>query len=480
LSLSAQPAAPDAKTVIAAASKAMGADNLSSITYSGAAVDVNFLQTRNIDGPWPTRPITDYTRAIDFTQPSSRATGATNNPGIQGGPGVPGVYNQLITPANSAWAQQLEIYLTPWGFLKGAAANNATVHEQKVDTKTYQVVSWSPPQKAPSGAAYRVNGYIDDQNMVERVETWLEHPTLGDMHIESVFRDYKDFAGVEVPALITQKRAEWPVFEAQISRAIPNPPNIEGLVTPPPPPQGQGKQDGKGAAPTPGATPPPGATPAVQSEKLADGVYRITGSYVSMAVEFKNYVLVLEGGESEARGLAVIDETKRLFPNKPVRYVFNSHPHSDHTAGLAPFVAAGATIITQENNKKYLEAALGAPRTLLGDTLAKSNKKPKIETVAEKRVLKDSTRTVEFYHITKMNHSDGMLIAYLPKEKVLFQADFTLPAPGQPANEFVVALAANLDRLNLWDFDRYTPVHAPNPDVPWTKADLRKAVGKAD
>jgi glyoxylase-like metal-dependent hydrolase (beta-lactamase superfamily II) len=473
ISLFAQPA-PDAETVIAAASKALGADNLSAITFSGSAVDVNFLQTRNIDGPWPTRPITDYTRIIDFTQPASRATGVTNNPGIQGGPGVPGVYNQLITPATPAWAQQLEIYLTPWGFLKGAAANHATVHEQKVGGKTYQVVSWAPAQKAPSGAAYRINGYIDDHNILERVETWLDHPTLGDMHIEALFRDYKDFAGVKVPAMITQKRAEWPVFEAQISRATPNPPNIAALVTPPPPPQGTGKQDGKSAAP------PPPAAPVVQSEKLADGVYRITGGYVSMAVEFKNFVLVLEGGQSEARGLAVIAETKRLFPNKPIRYVYNSHPHSDHTAGLAPFVAEGATIITQQNNKKYLEAALGAPRTLVGDTLAKANKKPKIETVAEKRVIKDSRRTVEFYHITNMTHSDGMLIAYLPKEKVLFQADFTLPAPGQPANEFVVALAANLDRLNLWDFDRYVPVHAPNPDVPWTKADLRKAVGKAN
>jgi glyoxylase-like metal-dependent hydrolase (beta-lactamase superfamily II) len=302
------------------------------------------------------------------------------------------------------------------------------------------------------------------------------------MHIEAGFRDYKDFAGVKVPALITQKRAEWPFFEVEISRATPNPPNIDALVTPPPPAQGEGKEDGKAAAgvsaaPQPPALPPQ-APPLLQSEKLADGVYRITGGYVSMAVEFKGYILVLEGAQSEARGLAIIAETKRLFPNKRIRYVFNSHPHSDHTAGLAPFVAEGATIITQQNNRKYLEAALGAPRTLVGDTLAKSSKKPKIETVDEKRVLKDSTRTVEFYHITNMTHSDGMLVAYLPKEKVLFQADFTLPAAGQPANEFVVALVANLDRLNLWGFDRYVPVHAPNPDVPWTKADLRKAVGK--
>jgi glyoxylase-like metal-dependent hydrolase (beta-lactamase superfamily II) len=411
------------------------------------------------------RSITEYTRTIDFTQLSSRASGVTNRPVIQGGPAVPGTFNQVITPANAAWAQQLELYLTPWGFLKGAAANHATVEEQKAGTKVYRVVTWMPPQKAPSGESYVVKGYINPQNMVERVETWLEHPTLGDMHIEADFRDYKDFGGVKVPAMITQKRAEWPFFEVEISRVTPNPA------------QGESKEDGKADAAPPAApvTPVPAKA---DSEKLAGGVYRITGGYVSLAIEFKNYVLVLEGGQSEARGLAVIAETKRLFPNKPIRYVLNTHPHSDHTAGLAPFVAEGVIIITQEKNEKYLEAALSTPRTLLGDTLANAAKKLKIETVAEKRVLKDSTRTVEFYHVKNLAHSDGMLIAYLPKEKILFSADFALPAPGQPASESLLTLAGNFDRLALWDFDRFIPVHAPNPDVPWTRADVRKAVVK--
>jgi hypothetical protein len=65
----------------------------------------------------------------------------------------------------------------------------------------------------------------------------------------------------------------------------------------------------------PVARPPAG--PAA-SEKLADGVYRITGGYVSLAVEFADHVVVLEGGQSEARGLAVIAETKRLFPSKRI------------------------------------------------------------------------------------------------------------------------------------------------------------------
>ena len=77
----------------------------------------------------------------------------------------------------------------------------------------------------------------------------------------------------------------------------------------------------------------------------------------------KDHVVVLEGGQNEARGLAVIAETKRVLPNKPIKYVVNTHAHFDHASGLAPFVAEGITILTQANNKSFLENALGAQRT---------------------------------------------------------------------------------------------------------------------
>ncbi len=86
-------------------------------------------------------------------------------------------------------------------------------------------------------------------------------------------------------------------------------------------------------------------------------------------------------------------------------------------------------------------------------------------------VLQDETRTVELHHVKDLEHSDAMLIAYLPKEKILFTADFNIPAPGQPVSPSIATLIANIERLRL-DFDRYVTVHAPNPDRPLTKADL--------
>jgi flavorubredoxin len=184
--------------------------------------------------------------------------------------------------------------------------------------------------------------------------------------------------------------------------------------------------------------------------------------------------MMLEAGQSEARALAYIAETKKLIPNKPIRYVMNTHPHSDHTGGLPVLVAEGATIITQKNNQGFLEKALNTPRTLLNDTLAKNPKKAKIEAVVEKKVYSDGTRTVEMYHVAPVPHSNGLMIAYIAKEKILFQGDFTV-TPGQPANDHVKALVPILEKLNL-DFDRYINVHTSA--APQTKADVWKAYGK--
>jgi glyoxylase-like metal-dependent hydrolase (beta-lactamase superfamily II) len=473
--------AQDAKTVIANAQKALG--GVKSITYSGTAKDVNFQQcgansTDMIckDTHNPMRPINNYVRVIDLTAPASRHTGATNNIGAGGSTTLtPGTFFAQVTPqqadVSQPWANSLEFYITPWGFLKGAAENNATVSRKKVDGKNYNVLSWSPKVKAPSGKNYVINGYVDEQNMVDRVETWLGENIMGDMHILATYSGWKDFGAAMAPSKIVQTRGGWPFFEVTVSAAKANPSDIATLARAPAPAGGRGGAGGGGG----GGAAAPAMT--VTTEKLGDGLYRLTtgaGSYDSVVVEFKDYVMMLEAGQSEARALAYVAEIKKLFPNKPIRYVFNTHPHADHTGGLPVLVADGATIITQKNNAEFLDRALNTPRTLMSDTLSNNPKKAKIEAVEEKKVYSDGTRTVEIYHVAPVPHSNGLMIAYIPKEKVLFQGDFSIN-PGEPANDHVKALAPVLKRLNL-DFERYINVHTSA--APQTKADFWNAVGK--
>src|SRR5689334_12165952 len=184
--------AQDAKAVIANASKAMGADNLTSITFYGSGANFNLGQNNNANMPWPRTNINDYSRSIDFANSLSRATWQTYAVAVTGGAAALAPGQQNITAQNTAWAQQLDIWTTPWGFLKGAAANNATVKSQTVGGQRYQVLTWMTTQKSPGGPAYRVVGYISPRGLVDRVETWLGDPIFGDMLVEQIYTEYRD------------------------------------------------------------------------------------------------------------------------------------------------------------------------------------------------------------------------------------------------------------------------------------------------
>lgn len=487
VSLSGVALAQDARTVIANAQAALG--NVSSITYSGSARDVQFQQCGANAAALicygthdPMRPITNYVRVIDLNAPTTRHTGATMNLGAGGSTTItPGTFFQQVTQqqatnAATPWGQSVDLYLTPWGFLKGAAANNATAARRTVDGKSYTVVSWSPAVKAPSGASYRVNGYVNSDNLVERVETWLGENLMGDMHIVAEYSGYRSFGGAIVPTKIVQTRGGWPFFQVDVTNATGNPQNLAALAPQPAPPAG---------APPGGGGPPGGAPPALTltKEQLAPWLWRYTTgaqSYDSIIAEFDDYIMMLEAGQSQVRAQLYIDEIKRQFPGKPIRYVWNSHPHGDHTPGIPAVVAEGATVIAQANAVEFFDRALNTPRTLLDDTLARNPRRVRIDSVEAKRVYTDGTHTVEFYHIFPAPHSNALTIAYFPQEKILFQGDFSVnPAQGggmQPANDHVRALVPALAKLGI-DYERYINVHASA--APQTKADVAAAMNAA-
>ena len=505
-------AAQNASPIIAAASKAMGADNVNSITYSGSARNGAFGQSKSIGDPMGSVNVTQismYTRTVTFgaapapTALVSRATGVTQPPTVPGTPPpMPGAFNQNITAmqAETNWTQALNIWTTPWGFLKAAAANNATVRQQGGQ----QVVSFSPPKMtSPSGQMYTVTGYINNQNLVTKVETRVDHAVVGDLLVEFEYSNYQNMNGVQVPTRIVQRQAGMPTFDAAIAAATANPPNLTELLTPPPPPARGGGAPGAApggapaGAPAPGqggrgaATPPAGGAqaggppaggggqPAAAApvEKLGDGVFKIGGNYVSLAVDMGDHILVVESGQNDQRGTAVMAAAKQAIPGKPIRFVVNSHPHFDHASGLAAAVAEGSTILTHRNNEEVLERLLAGPRTLIGDSLSKvTNRRTNVVTgIGDREIRRGMNGKIVELHRVPNEHSDGMLVVYLPAEKTLWTADMTVvnPNPGQLG--VVKALVQTVNQLKL-DFNSFIPAHPPNPDRPLTRADVMSAV----
>jgi glyoxylase-like metal-dependent hydrolase (beta-lactamase superfamily II) len=475
-----------ASSVVGAASKAMGVDNLKSITYSGTARNGAFGQSKSIGepmGPVNLTQITQYTRTISFEQAAdpaalvSRATGPTQPPTVPGVPApTPGVFNQNITgtQAGGTWAQALNIWTTPWGFVKGAAANNATVRQQGGQ----QIVSFSPASiKSPSGQSYTVTGYINSQNLVTKVETRVDHAVAGDLLVEFDYSNYQNMNGVQVPSRIVQRQAGMQTFDAAITSATPNPPNVAELLTAPPP-AGATAPGGRGAAGAPPAATPPATSGPPPVERIGEGVFKIGGNYASLAIDMGDHILVVESGQNDARGTAVMSAAKQAIPNKPIRFVVNSHAHFDHAGGLGAAAAEGAMILTHRNNEQVLEQLLSGPRTLIGDSLSKvsTRRTNLVQGVGDRDVRKGTNGRVVELHRIPTEHSDGLLAVYLPAEKAVWTADITVVNP-TPAQLGVLRSAVEaLNRLKL-DYNAWIPTHPPNPDRPLTKADVQAAAG---
>ena len=462
--------AQDAKVAIGNASKAMGVDKLKTVQYSATGLDFAMGQAPNPSSPWPKFIEKSYTRFINFETPASRVDRVRQqgeNP-PHGGGQQPIVGDQaqsqtIVVGADTPWVQQLEIWMMPHGFLRAAALRNATVDEAAdPNGRKHHVIKFVGDNRAA------VVGYLNEQNLVERVQTSIDHPVLGDMRFEAVYNDYKDVDGVQFPMHIVQRQGDYPIFDLKVADVKINPAvNIQ-------------LAQGRGGAPPAAATP---AIPPAQSEKLGDGVYLITGGYAVIAVDFKDYIALVECGQSEPRALAVIAEAKRLIPNKPIKYVINTHSHFDHSSGLRTFVAEGSTIITHQINKAYLEKVLSLPHTLSPDRAQGAGKKPNVEGMGEKKVLTDGTHVLELYHLQNFGHHDGMIVAYLPKEKVLLEADAynpqaTTATPLNPPSPYTLSLVENVQRLKI-EIQRIVPVHYPADNRVVTMTELLKWVGKS-
>ncbi len=438
----------DAKAVVIAAAKAMGAENLRTIQFTGSGSNAGIGQNISPSRAWPMVRVKSYIREIDLEALASnvRAVRIQNNTDV--------TQTQVIS-ANAPWSQQFDIWVMPHAFLKGAMANPVTLRTERIGDLKYTVIAFIVQNR------YRVEGYINDQNMVERVRTWIDNNVMGDMMVEGVYADYKDFGGVKFPTFLTVKQGGFPTLILNLNDAKANLP-----VT------------------IPAATPTAAVTLlTVESEKIADGVYYLKGgTHHSVLVEFADHVTLIEAPQNEPRALALLEEARKLFPNKPLTQVVNTHHHFDHSGGLRAFVDAGATVVTHEINKPFYEKTFSAERTLNPDRLAQSKRQAKVLPVADKLAMKDATRTIEMHLVRDNPHHEGILMVFLPKERILVEADLYTPPNANaaaipqnaPVNPNAVSLLENLERLRL-DFDTILPLHGPGKVI---RADLYTFIRK--
>ena len=204
-----------------------------------------------------------------------------------------------------------------------------------------------------------------------------------------------------------------------------------------------------------------------------------------MVADFKNYIVVVEGPQNDMRAAQIIAEAKRLVPNKPIKYVINTHAHFDHVGGLRAFVAEGATIVTHQGNKGYYEKIFANPHTLVPEMLSQMKPRPKtkVEYVGDHKVLTDGVHSIQLDRVLNSTHSAFDLRGYLPKQKVLIEADeFNVPnqmatAPLAVVNAYQTNLLTNVERLKL-DVARIIPIHLPNDGRKVALCELKIAAGK--
>lgn len=500
-----QPGHVDPAPVLERVAKAMGVDKISCISFSGTGYAGMVGQNVTQDTDWPLgAPLENYTRTIDFASATSVET-FERPPGLNprswkyGSGWRSGTTFQrhrrqtFAVSGKHAWHTdgegepfpapsqaelwQLDMWMNPHGFVHAARRPGANLKA---------IWRWELPESGRDGAAtagiekvvvlsatvlgrYRVNATVNHDNYIQRVQTWIPHPVLGDMNYEHEYNDWREVGGAVFPAWWHHHdgwddERQVPLISGGHNSFGGEFPDMRatGCDTLPPVPESVRRAEVE--------------SPAANSEKLADGVWLIGGgSHNSVAVEFDQFIAVVEAPINEARSLAVIDEVVRLVPDKPIRFLINTHSHFDSLGGIRTYMHIGATILTHQRNRLFYESEVLnlEPRTLQPDLMSlhpptEVSEGYTMEDVDEKYVLTDRNRHLELYYAQGLaNHAEGMLMAYLPNERILIEADLFSPTETNVAPErsapLYQALINNVRQIGL-DVQSIAPLNgAPTP-----------------
>jgi glyoxylase-like metal-dependent hydrolase (beta-lactamase superfamily II) len=458
-------AGQDSKAALEKVSDALGAHLVTSLEYSGTGVVYAAGQSHTPGGAWPKFTMKSYTRTVNYATSALRDTivrtqweepprGGGFQPihgerrdtmVVHGDHAFNMVGDDAVSAPSALGERQFGLWTTPHGIVKAALDGKGSMKGRTINVEI--------PNR------FKASALVGDNGLIEKVSGVFPNPVLGDMPVEITYSDYKDFGGVKFPTRIRETAGGHPSLDLTVTDVTPN--LVDGIALP----------ASVRRNPTPGTR--------VTNEKIADGVWFIAGgSHNSVAIEMKDYVIVVEGPLTEQRAFAVINETRNLVPAKPIRYVVATHHHFDHSGGLRTFAAVNVTVVTHESARAFFEKALSTMATVAPDRLTRSGLTPSVQGVGRRQVLDDGTRRVEIHHIAGNGHAEDLLMVYLPKEKLLVQADVYTPlapnvTPPTPPSPYTTAFADHLSKLGL-AVDRIVPIHGRIVPV----GELGKMIGR--
>jgi glyoxylase-like metal-dependent hydrolase (beta-lactamase superfamily II) len=278
--------------------------------------------------------------------------------------------------------------------------------------------------------------------LLDKVVTHGEDFYTGKWTQETNYQDYKKFGGIAVSQLITTYRNQTLYSIQHLSSLEINNTTAINLFD----------------APTGKIIAPKDIAPPEQLLEVAKDIYIIerisAGASTPLNIAFVNmddYIIVLEAPNDNEFSQKVIKKIKQTIPNKPIKYAFATHFHSDHSGGLRQYASEGATILIAEGTRKAVEGLLS--RTI-DDDFSKQMKIAVFETFRDKKTIKDAHHTIEF-HDVRDSHADGDAFVYFPNEKIIYQGDHiiaprdgTLPPMNRLTKDFFDYLEKNNIEVN--------------------------------